>query len=231
MKISIIDDDLIFANTLKKLMIPFCRQTFTSYEINTYNEISNINDIQSHLVFLDIDLKKNSGIELAKKIKSQYKETMIIFITSHNHLVYDALTIQPFYFIRKNNLSDDLTIAFSLIKSTLKSRASYEYIDNGIKKVIYLDDITYIDIDDHLTTVHTVSNINHSFYKPLKVLVSELNYNYLCQIHKKYYINIKRDLLIKGNSIIFNNGFKLTFGRKYKNNFLNIYQHYHKKEV
>lgn len=130
----------------------------------------------------------------------------LIFIINHSDMIHDILAIHPFSFIRKNH---------------------FQHYHK--KYHLLLDDILYIEVDNHLTTIHT-SNQYYSFYKPLKTMIKELKYNSLCQIHKKYYINLKHSISIKGDYLIIGN-YSLPLGRKYKKNFLSKYfLFYNKKE-
>ena len=54
------------------------------------------------VLFLDIDMPKMSGFEVAKALRDGFSDCIIVFVTSHSELVFDSLDFQPFNFIRKN---------------------------------------------------------------------------------------------------------------------------------
>lgn len=64
----------------------------TDIQLNTYmNALQFPIDIYFDVLFLDIDMPHVSGLELAKEYKKRHQNALIIFITSHNELVYKVL--------------------------------------------------------------------------------------------------------------------------------------------
>ena len=54
-----------------------------------------------HIVFLDIELEGENGLELAGNIRERYPGTVLIFITWHKQYVYECFRVQPLDFLRK----------------------------------------------------------------------------------------------------------------------------------
>ena len=76
--------------------------------------------IDSHppnLIFMDIELPGENGLELTKKIKTEYPDTFIIILTSHDLPEYReaALRCKANYFLSKLK-TDEI---FKLVKSLL----------------------------------------------------------------------------------------------------------------
>ena len=148
-------------------------------------------------------------------ISQVYRQTMY---TEFENLVYNS-----------NQLDLDLLTAFSLLKDTLEEGEIYSFQYNGIENSIYVDEITYIDISDHLSSIHMLNKQEYHFYKPLSQIVKEVDSHLLCQIHKKYYVNLKHIKLIKGNVVKLLNGEEFVIGRKYKDSMLKAYREYGKE--
>lgn len=55
------------------------------------------------VLFLDIDMPRPNGFDIAKSLREGFSDCLIVFVTSHSELVYDSLDFQPFNFIRKNS--------------------------------------------------------------------------------------------------------------------------------
>lgn len=60
------------------------------------------------LVFLDIDMPDMNGLTVADKIQSNNFHSEIVFTTAHQHYAYDALGIEPLYFLTKPFSINDL---------------------------------------------------------------------------------------------------------------------------
>ena len=189
MKIAIIDDDISFLEMFNKKINSSMKKIFDQVIIDQYTNI-NLFPFQYDIYFLDIDLIDDNGISIAGKIKENDKNALIIFVTSKNNLVFSALKVQPFYFIRKGNLDEEFEKELTLLKEHFnqKSYFSFKYDFEYIK--ILTDDILYLEVDNHLTSLVTRAKVYH-LYKPLKEIMSEIKSDDFIQISRKNSVNIK----------------------------------------
>lgn len=226
MKVVVIDNDNVFLKQFLVMIEPLCNELYKKCEIISYSKFQQDIENNSDVIFLDIDLDDINGIDIAKQIRDGNKNTKIIFVTSNNHLVYNALTVQPFYFIRKNQLESDLSTAFTLLKDAVQEKDIYSFQYNGMDKSIYIEDIVYIDVNDHLCSLHMSNKQEYHFYKPLSKIVKEIDSDVFCQIHKKYYVNLKYVKLMKRNTVKLLNGDEFIVGRKYKDSIIEAFGKY-----
>lgn len=223
----LVDNDINFLEKLECMIRVQCKTLSIEYEITTSLNGKNVNYTIFDFIFLDIDLNENeNGISIAKKVRKRNRNSKIIFITSHEHLMHDTLRVQPFYFIRKNNINEDMAVAFLLIKEYYRRKEVYSFNYNGRQIKINVDDILYIETTDHVTTLFAKDNQKFYFYKTLQQVEESINSNHLCRIQKKYSVNMKNIMLIKGNDVEMMNGTILNLGRTYKKRFLEIYNKY-----
>lgn len=217
MNIAIIDDDLYFFNNIEKKIKQYSRNLF-NISIDTFTSCSLLFSKKYDIYFLDIDMPSSNGINIAKKIKSTNSLAKIIFITSHVDLVFSAITIQPFYFIRKTNLDKDLSIAFTLLEDCYIEKEYYKFKYNSEIVSILVDDILYLETSDHLTTIYTNLNQYH-IYKSLKDIQEEIHSQNLIQINRKTIINILHISFDKKNTVTLDNKKTFKIGRTFKKNF------------
>ena len=215
MKIAIIDDDISFLEMFNKKINSSMKKIFDQVIIDQYTNI-NLFPFQYDIYFLDIDLIDDNGISIAGKIKENDKNALIIFVTSKNNLVFSALKVQPFYFIRKGNLDEEFETALTLLKEHFnqKSYCSFKYDFEYIK--ILTDDILYLEVDNHLTSLVTRAKAYH-LYKPLKEIMNEINSDDFIQISRKNSVNIKHIKQYKKNAILLDNNQTLKIGIAFKN--------------
>lgn len=225
LRVLLIDDDYDFLKTLRTYIDDFCKKTFDEFEIKEFLTMDQ-SMLDGELIFLDIDLNGFNSIEAAGQLKMYNKNATIIFVTSQESLVFHAFQIQPFYFVRKNHLEQDLSIAFTLLRHHYLDKPTYSFVENGRKKMIYLDDIVYLECNDHMTTIYTTHE-TYDFYKSLKEMMSQhefKEYKKIIQIHKKHCANLLHIIDIKKDHIHFMNDQILKIGRKYKDD---VYEKYH----
>lgn len=214
MKIVIIDDDISFLEMFNKKINSSMKKILDQVIIDQYTNI-NLFPFQYDIYFLDIDLIDDNGISIAGKIKENDKNALIIFVTSKNNLVFSALKVQPFYFIRKGNLDEEFETALTLLKEHFnqKSYFSFKYDFEYIK--ILTDDILYLEVDNHLTSLVTRAKVYH-LYKPLKEIMSEIKSDDFIQISRKNSVNIKHIKQYKKNAILLDNNQTLKIGIAFK---------------
>ena len=217
MNIIILDDDILFLNTFKNKIQHFAKKIFNDVTIDISTNTSILQIKTYSIYFLDIDLINENGIAVATNIKRLNASAIIIFTTARNDLIYNAITVQPFYFIRKSELDNDLATAFILLKDYFidKPFFSFKYESEQIK--LYIEDIIFFETNDHLTTIFTNSKQYH-LYTPLKKLMNLLNSPNIIQANRNQCINVAHVIQEKGNYLILDNSYKIKIGKKYKDN-------------
>lgn len=217
MNIIILDDDILFLNVFKNKIQHFAKKIFNDVTIDISTNTSILQNKTYSIYFLDIDLINENGIAVATNIKRLNASAIIIFTTARNDLIYNAITVQPFYFIRKSELDNDLATAFILLKDYFidKPFFSFKYESEQIK--LYIEDIIFFETNDHLTTIFTNSKQYH-LYTPLKKLMNLLNSPNIIQANRNQCINVAHVIQEKGNYLILDNSYKIKIGKKYKDN-------------
>lgn len=224
-RVLIVDDDLEFAKILKdNLFNHFSGITDeTVFEIVTDN-FSRI-PLKKHydLIFLDIGLPNNDGIELAKTIRKKGICNTIIFVSLHQHLVHNSLSARPFFFVRKTAYQKDLALLYELLDETLNENEYISFKWQGKQYMIKMHSIVYIESDNQSLNIHTTDK-NYYTSMNLKDILKQLNPTYFTQIHKSYIINL--NYLINHNSLTVElvGKVKINIGRSYKQDFVNNYK-------
>lgn len=185
MKAVIIDDDLNFALSLNKYL--------TSN--NIINLDVNINEFyfEYDIYFLDIDMP-NDGISYAKKIKNLYPKSYIIFVSNRNDLVFDAMKVFPFSFVRKQKLLLDLPLVLNELNART-SKLDYLEIDEEFK--VKLENIIYIEKIGSYLYINTKENI-YKKRKSLQYLFEKLD-KYFVFVNKGTIVNVRCIKKLKKN--------------------------------
>ena len=228
MNIVLVDDDIQFLYKFKTKVTKYAKEIFDNVNIDISLDTSILNEKIYSIYFLDIDLINEDGINVAKYIKKRNSNAKIIFTTSKNNLVYNAIATQPFYFIRKSELDKDLATAFVLIKSYFSKKEVYLFKYESENINLSIEDIIYCEINDHLITIYTNSKHYH-LYKPMKKLLNEINSPLIVQVNRKQCINLSHITSKKRNSIYLDNSIKIKIGSKFKDSFNDVLTQYIKQ--
>ena len=132
--IAVCDDNIRFAGSLcdrikgicafkipERYMCQVAVEMHSSAAVLDYIAKNTIN-----ILFLDIDMPEMNGFGLAEKINQLRPDTIIIFVSSHENFVFSSFEYNPFRFLRKNKLDEELEDA--LIKAVERHMASTETI-------------------------------------------------------------------------------------------------------
>ena len=93
-KILICDDDQTFAQSMFKRILSLPAYSSKSMKLSCLTDIAEMsaNTIaQYDILFLDIDLGKESGIDLARKMRKMNPEAVLIFVTNFSEYALRAM--------------------------------------------------------------------------------------------------------------------------------------------
>lgn len=141
------------------------------------------------LAFLDIEMPGIDGFELAKVIQQNHKQTAIIFVTSHNEKVYEALEFTILSFVRKNLLREDLKKAIAkFLRSNVYEKIIFKQDGRISTAMVNLNDMIYFECDGHNITLVTQDKHIH-MTGTLKKFEEDLEPYGFIRIHKNYLVN------------------------------------------
>ena len=213
MKIAICDDDTCFLNRFKTKVCTLLSVLSDQFVITEYDNgkqcISEIMDYD--VVFLDIDMPDVTGLEIADYINKN-ASTLIIFVTEHDGLVYSSIKFQPFRFLRKSYLNEELPEALHALAQKIKSRKMIFKTKLG-DTVIEIDKLMYIEIYIHQLMFHTLNNDLLEGYGSLAALEKTLVPMDFIRVHNSYLVNCRFIYSIETNKIILDNKEEIPLSR------------------
>lgn len=218
MKVVIIDDDINFANKLKNYLIKFNTISF-DIEVNNY-------DKEFELYFLDIDMPDMDGISYARSIKKKYPLSRIIFVSYRSDLVFDAIQVFPFSFVRKEKMNEELPMVLEEICELEKDKKKMLKINEQFS--LPVDNICYIEKRGSYAHIYTESNV-YKLRKSLSNIFDFMN-SYFVYINKGTIVNMKYVNEYQKENIILKDGTVLYMSRGRRSEFMLSYLKY-KEEI
>lgn len=226
MRILICDDDKLFVDRLKCDIIRFFSSLNKTVNVSCqYDGFDSIQKVEFDVVFMDIELKTKDGIELAGYMKEINPNIIIIFISNRDDLVFKALSVDMFQFIRKVNYTYDLMIVLrQLVRYFERNSRSVLLMTSEGEKTVYIKDIEYLLSVGHEVVVKC-KNEDVIQIGSLTRLLEKINDDDIVQIQKGLAINLRCvERRIKTN-VICDSG-EYVIGRSYKANFITKYQEF-----
>ena len=118
------------------------------------------------LLLLDIYLKAESGIEIAKKLRSMIPNVPVVFITiSQDHAV-EAYSMDALHYIVKPVRQEDMNEVFRRLNSKPEPRHILALQIDRALTVIYQDEIIRVESHGHSTTISCTNGTAYSIWKP-----------------------------------------------------------------
>lgn len=218
-RVAICDDDLTMLDYLYAHIFAEFERQGAHADIGRYKLGRDFLDVHKEkpfdVVFLDIDMPEINGFDIAEQINS-CSETIIIFVTLHDELVYSSLKFRPFRFIRKTYLENELSETLGAIISETAKRNSGRKFGFQTKlgeAFVDLNSVIYIEIYGHWLWVCIKDGEPLECYGSLTNLEKQLEEYDFVRTHKSFLVNCKYIFSIEKNRIILDDKTEIPLSR------------------
>lgn len=195
-RIAVCDDDMIFASSLESKIIELAKKRYIEIDTEVFVDGAEFlaherQSGQFDILFLDIEMTKINGIELAKQLRESSVRTLIIYVSSYDTYMMELFEVEPFRFLKKpvseEKLEDYLIKAAKRVQD---KRCYFEYRFNKASYKVPLDEILYFSSSRREITITHV-NGSGTFYGKLSQIENDLkeaNVPFL-RIHQSHLVN------------------------------------------
>lgn len=195
----IVDDELLAIKDLKAILKSFQQVEVVAEATNIAEAREALRLKAPDLIFLDIQLGKETGFDLIPFIP---ESTKIIFVTAYDEYAIRAFEVNARDYLLKPVMPGRLEKALTRLESVAHTK------ETGKKKLqpddrvfLKLNDnyeffkisrISFIRASDDYTEIHTIQGEKKLVLKSLKEWEERLPQNMFCRIHRSTIININR---------------------------------------
>lgn len=179
------------------------------------------------ILFLDIDLGDETGIEIAAWIAQNYPEVITIFVTGHREFAEEAFEVEAVGYLVKpydiKKMENSLKKAMSLLEKKQLEQSNTEIVitDENIKKKIDCRDILYIQRQQAKSVIKTQDK-EYQVYETIISLCERIGDSFI-RVNQGEVVNNKMIQEIKGNTVYLKNGMEMSIGRTYRKEVLEKY--------
>lgn len=189
--------------------------SITEYSDSVY--LSSVIDAgDSHGVFfLDVEMPKVDGFQLADKIRNKLPAAIIVFLTSHSELAPDGYKFRALRYVSKLVLSQKLPEALEAVQK------EFSALESGYLVVPHYTDALRIPYNEILYVQHILRSsqiytLRQGVIKDnrgLKTIYSVIGDKRFIYIDRSTFVNIDFIRELKGNEIILRTGESLAISR------------------
>lgn len=170
------------------------------------------------LLFLDVEMGKENGMDAAKKTRTVNRNLLIVFVTGYTDYVFDGYQVNALDYLVKPVSPEKLKEVLLRAKELLTPPADRFFILKNADGAYRLpwNDILYFYSDRRY--IHLVTAVKtYTFYGKLNDIEKQVRKNFV-RIHQRYLVNSDNVTFVGGNFVTVDNPAceKLPVSRAYK---------------
>lgn len=219
-KIAVCDDDKIFADSLSKSIRICFQNAYMACSVNTFYSArdlySSLEAKYYDLLFLDIEIGNDSGIDLANRIRDELNnsKTVIVYVSNYsryhdNRQLYRAA---PVSFISKPVKNDDIEQVVEIVSRRVSRSDSpddyFTYSFKSEKHLLLKRDIYYFECSGR-NMVAVTKEGRATFILTMEEVQQQAAESYFVMIHRSFLVNIlhlksynsQHAIMLNGDSI------------------------------
>lgn len=218
MKIVICDDELEYCVQVKIIIERYLQNHQRTGDISCCRSGKELLQYKNvDVVFIDIDLGDENGIDVIKVVNSKWPRTVIVYLTDHITYASAVYATKHSFFVLKCEFEDRLDEIYASIISDLSLYPQKLIFTNKGEEFISLEpsDIVYIERKNRITYIHTKKEI-YEIVEKITDLMERLPHLYFMRCHNSYIVYIPAVKELLKNEIILDNDQIIPVSRNYR---------------
>lgn len=213
LSIAICDDDIQITGSMERLVEKIAKRNFVDIDIEVFWDGKCLADAviagnSFDIIYLDIEMSGEDGISAARRIRHYDKNTLIIYVTSHENHMKESFEVRPFQFLVKPVSEDQMEVCFKAAYEDINSSDFYfRYSYQRMNHKVPVRDILYFESKKRKVFIVTEEETFELYAKLNEIENSLKNCKVsFLRVHQSFLVNYKH---IKGQSydlILMDNG-------------------------
>lgn len=238
LKIAICDDESYELERIKDMLISITYKLGISADISAFNNSRSILNLISKtpnafdLLFLDMYIDENMGLDIARAVRERNQECAIIFITAFSDKMADSFEHRVSAYLVKPIEEEKLAAALRTGLRHLDVTPSFYLCIKGMDYSIPFHEIMYFE--SQLKELHLFCKGKQEAIVFTGILssLSGLPTEYFHQCHKSYIVNFSSVRMIDKTSheIVLENERRLPISRAYYKSVMRDFTSFHSKK-
>lgn len=159
MRVGICDDDRIWTEKARELLEEYEKSAGLSMDFFCFSGRKELLEYQGSsfdVLFLDIKLEKDNGIETAQEINSRWKNCCIVYVTDYLNYATDVYRTVHAYFVLKEQFGERLGEIMKKVQHELSQKERKLIFSSGGRKLLLApEEICYFERRGRTTYIRT----------------------------------------------------------------------------
>lgn len=196
MVIGICDDEKVIRDKIEKICVNVTGEYDTDTAVKTYSDGKEVLEENFDILILDIEMEDVDGIAVKNYFQSRKKDTIIIFVISHNEMMSQAFGVNVMGFVTKSYLDSQLPVMLESAIKRVMNTVNIEGVDS--RKVCYIE-------AEHIYNIlHLENDTEMSVRCSSADLEKMLEGVGFIRVHRTYIINMAYVEHIRDKSVVIN---------------------------
>lgn len=166
------------------------------------------------IVFLDIYMPDENGVDIAGELQKVSPETGIVFVTTSQEHAVAAFSLQALHYLVKPVTTEGIVESFRrLTQLRQRQRPMATFATGWGSSTVYLDEIYYLQSMDHAVDIYLTGSRQLRVWATLTELEQKLNDSFL-KLNRSTIVNMEQIEQMGVDSCILRNGTRLEFTRR-----------------
>lgn len=220
MKLLICDDDRPFAEDLRLRILDHFKGPSWKISIDCISDIERLAKIDAakyDVAFLDIDMGKINGISLARRMRKQHSNLILVFITNYVQYSLDGYEVHALRYLLKSQLDEKLLPCLNAVMVAYrKDRNLVRFSSNNIEIDILPSHMVFAETKERRLKIHLINEARSSLMVSMTMSKLEelLAPRGFLRIHQSFLVNMAYIQQIKSNGIWLKDGTRLPISAR-----------------
>lgn len=173
---------------------------------------------EADIIYLDIYMGQLTGIAVGRRLREMGCHAEIIYLTTSEGDVFDALDVSPLHYILKERTAPEKFEEIFLRAAALARRKDGEYFscENARRQYqIPVWSIRYFEISNRIVTLYYGEGESLSFYSTIERLQTQLDSRRFVRCHRSFVVHLRAVARVSGAEVILTDGSSLPVGATY----------------
>ena len=178
------------------------------------------------IVFLDIYMPGENGVEIAGELQKISPETGIAFVTTSEEHAVDAFSLHALHYLVKPVTTQGIVEVFRrLTQLHQRQRPMAAFPTGRSNSTVYLDEIYYLQSMDHAVDIYLTGSRQLRVWAPLTELEQKLNDSFL-KLNRSTIVNMEHIEQMNAVDCVMRDGSRQEFTRRDRNTIKAAYDNF-----